>query len=246
MTFSDLVGAGILMAYYLMVVGLVPTLVRVWTKTPVEVVRKAQHILYSLSIFVLLNFFSTWYMAVLAAALLVILAYPVLLLVEKSHFYEKYFVDRLPWRGGELRKQLIYVQLSFAVLIFVCWGLLGYSWHYVAAVAVVGWGFGDATAALVGKAWGRRHVIHRLVERAKTLEGTGAMIVVSAGAMFFTLLFYAGISWYLSLAISIIVAPVCGLVELFSRKGTDTLTVPFSAALLVMSFMYLFSLLGWY
>jgi hypothetical protein len=38
---------------------------------------------------------------------------------------------------------------------------------------------------------------------------------------------------------------VCGVVELFSRRGTDTLTVPLSAAALILPLAYLFSLLGW-
>ena len=77
---------------------------------------------------------------------------------------------------GELRKQLIYVQLSFALLILIFWGVLGVDWRYVAAVAIMGWGFGDAAAALIGKAFGRRRVFHYLVDLGKTYEGTAAVI----------------------------------------------------------------------
>jgi hypothetical protein len=45
--------------------------------------------------------------------------------------------------------------------------------------------------------------------------------------------------------ISLAVAPLAGIVELFSRRGTDTLTVPLAAAVLVMPLTYLFSLVGW-
>lgn len=241
---SDLTGAGILMAYYLVACLLLPTLLKMWAKAPTELVRKLQHVAYSLSIFLLLKLFSAWYLAVTAAFLLVLLAYPVLYFIEKSSFYKKNFVDRRSG-GGELRKQLIYVQLSFAILIFIYWGLLGTRWYYVIAVAVMAWGFGDAAAALVGKAFGRRRVFHRLIEGAKTYEGTLAMIVVAGAALFFTLLLYAGQSWQTSLLISVIVAPVCGMVELFSRRGTDTLTVPLSTAALVLPLIHFFSWLGW-
>jgi phytol kinase len=241
---SDLLGAVILVAYYLVFLLLLPTLLKVYLKAPTELVRKIQHVAYSLSIFLLLELFSAWYLAIAAAFSLVIIAYPVLIFIEKSAWYQKTFVDRSV-KGGELRKQLIFVQLSFAVLIFVFWGLFGASWHYIVAVAVMAWGFGDAAAALIGKAFGRRRVLNFLMDGGKTYEGTGAMILFAGLAAFFTLLVYAGQPWHISLLISIIVAPVCGIVELFSRRGTDTLTVPLSAAFLMMPLIHLFSFLGW-
>jgi len=241
---TDLVGAIILVAYYLLAVAMMPILLKYWFDIPSEYIRKMHHVGYSLSIFLLLNLFSTWYMAIGAAFLLVILGYPALLLVEKMPFYKRLFVDRTKSKG-ELRKQLIYVQLSFALLIFIFWGLLGTSWHYIAAVAVMAWGFGDAAAALVGKAFGRRKVIHRYIERAKTLEGTAAMIGVACLALFLTLIFYAGMSWLSSLIIALVAAPVCGLVELFSKKGLDTLTVPLGTSFVILPLAYLLMFLGW-
>lgn len=241
---NDLAGAGILLAYYLIIVALLPILLKYIFKVQTEYVRKTHHIAYSLSIFLLLNLFSTWYYAVGAAFLLMLLGYPALLIVEKTTFYRQYFVDRTKGKG-ELRKQLIYVQLSFALLIFIFWGLLGTSWHYIAAVAVMGWGFGDAAAALVGKAFGKRHMLHRYIEKAKTFEGTIAMIIAAGMATFFTLLFYAGLPWLQSLLISLVAAPVCGIVELFSKRGSDTITVPLSASAVIIPLVYLFSVLGW-
>lgn len=241
---SDAIGAAVLMVYYLVFLLLLPTALKVWAGVPTELVRKIQHVNYSLSVFLLLEMFSAWYLAIAAAFLLVLLAYPVLVVIEGSSWYKKAFVDRAA-KGGELRKQLIYVQLTFAVLIFIFWGLLGSNWHYIVAVAVMAWGFGDAAAALVGKAFGRRRVIHSFIDGAKTYEGTAAMILFAGLATFFTLLIYAGKPWYTSLLISAIVAPVSGAVELFSRRGTDTLTVPISAAVLIMPLVQLFSFLGW-
>jgi phytol kinase len=232
------------MAYYLLFCLLLPTLLYIRANAPKELVRKFQHVAYSLSIFLLLELFSSWYAAVGAAFLLVLLAYPVLLLVEKTTWYRKNLVDRKA-RGGELRKQLLYVQLSFAILIYIFWGLLGVRWQYIIPVAVMAWGFGDAAAALVGKAYGRRRVLHKLIEGAKTYEGTLAMILVSGMALFLTLLLYAGKPWQASLFIAVIVAPVIGAVELFSRRGLDTLTVPLSAAGLILPLVYFFSIIGW-
>jgi phytol kinase len=240
---SDLWGAGILLMYYIVTCFVVPTLLKIWS-VPNEWVRKLQHVAYALSIFILLEMFSSWYIAIAAAFLLVIVAYPFLMLIERSSFYKRFLTDRTSL-GGELRKQMLYVQLCFAILIFFYWGVHGDRWQYVIAVAVMAWGFGDAAAALVGKAFGRHRIIHSLIEGAKTCEGTTAMIVVATLASFITLLFYVDLSWYLSLLISGIVGSVCGVVELFSRRGLDTLTVPLTAALLTMPLVYLFSLTGW-
>ncbi|MEW6663193.1 MAG: diacylglycerol/polyprenol kinase family protein [Bacillota bacterium] len=238
---GDVTGMATLMVYYLVFLILLPTLLKIFGRVPTELVRKIQHVVYSFSVFILLEMFSAWYLAIMAAFLLAMLAYPVLIFAEKNSWYKKAFVDRTA-KGGELRQQLVYVQLSFTVLIFIFWGLLGSSWHYVMAVAVMAWGFGDAAAALVGKAFGRRRIHHRLIDAGKTYEGTGAMVLFAGLAIFFTLWFYAGKPWYTSLFMSIMVAPVCGIVELFSRRGTDTLTVPLSAALMITPLVHLFSL----
>jgi phytol kinase len=240
---NDLIGAGVLLSYYLVVCIFVPTLLKYWLKVPLEWTRKTQHVAYSLSIFLLLKLFSSWFVAILAASLLILLAYPALLWIEKTAFYKKYMVDRSA-RGGELRRQLLYVQACFAILILIFWGMLGEKWHYLIAVSVMAWGFGDAAAALVGKAYGKRRFFNRYIEGAKTLEGTTAMIVFAGMALFLTLLLYAGLPWLTSLLTAAIVAPVLGVVELFSRRGADTLTVPLSAASLLLPLLHLFSLAG--
>ena len=241
---DDIIGAAILMAYYLVILVALPTALRAWTRTPKEVVRKFQHVGYSMSVFILVRLFAKWYMAIAASFLLVLLAYPVLILLERTPFYKKGFVDRTA-RGGELRKQLLMVQLSFSLLIAVFWGLLGRRWHYLIPVAVMAWGFGDAAAALVGKFWGKRHVVHRWIEGAKTWEGTWAMMAFAAASVFLTMFFYWRQSWYVSLIVALVAAPLSGFTELFSWRGADTLTVPLVTACVILPLVYLFSCLGW-
>ena len=240
---SDLAGVLILVGYYLFMLLLLPTILKTKARVPTEIVRKLQHILYSLSIFLLLELFSEWYLAIAASFLLLVTGYPVLLLVENSRWYRKTFVDRVK-KGGELRKQLLFVKLSFAVLITVYWGLLGPEWKYAIAAAVMAWGFGDAAAALVGKSLGIDRVLHRLIDVGKTIEGTGAMILFAGLGIFFTLLLYANLPWYLSLIVSLAAAPVSGVIELFSKKGTDTFTVPFFTSIIVAALVTLLTYLG--
>jgi phytol kinase len=228
-----LIGTVTLLAYHLVVVFALPLALRVATPLPLEVVRKAQHVGYALSMFLLLGLFEHWYLAVAGAFALPLLAYPLLTMWERHPSYRRLLTDRSAG-GGELRRQMMYVQGAYAVLIGVFWGGLGPDWRPLVAAATMLWGFGDAAAALVGKFVGRRRVVHRAIEGAKTYEGTVAMVAAGAAATFFTLLLYGGAPWWVSLGAAALVAPLAGVVELFSRRGFDTLTVPLvSAAALV-------------
>ena len=240
MLLNDLIGLGLYIGF-IIALGLPAILLKAFTKMPFELMRKIYHMVITLSIFPLVKYFSAWYMAVLAAFLLVLIAYPLLAVVEKSSFYKRIAVER---EGGEFKSSLIIVQVSIALMIFVFWGLLGAQWKYVAVVAVLAWGFGDAAAALVGKNFGRRRILHPRIQGPKTMEGTEAMFVTAGLAIFFTFLIYAGQPWLVSLAVALLVAPVCAVVELFSNRGMDTLTVPISTGLAVLTLMSLFAFLG--
>jgi dolichol kinase len=237
---NDWIGLGLYLGFFI-IVGAPAILLKVLFNVPFELTRKIYHLFITFSIFPLVTLFSAWYMAVLAACTFALLAYPLLALVEKAPFYRRIAVER---EGGEFKRSLIIVQVSLAFMIFFFWGLLGPEWKYVAVVAVMAWGFGDAAAALVGKKYGRRPIRHPRIEGAKTMEGTEAMFVTAGLAIFFTFILYAGHPWQISLTVALLVAPVCALVELFSNRGMDTLTVPISTGLAVLSLMSLISYLS--
>lgn len=240
MLFNDLVAVGLYFTFIISV-GLPVILIKAYLNLPFEVTRKLYHLVITLSIFPLVKAFSTWYMAVLAVFLLVLIAYPVLARVENSSLFRRIAVER---KGGEFKRSLIIVQVSIALLLFVFWGLLGDAWKSIAIVAVMAWGLGDAAAALVGKAIGRRRIRHPGIHGTKTYEGTLTMFATSGLAVFLTLLMETTQTWQVSLAIALLVAPVCALVELFSNHGMDTLTVPISTGLAVLSLMSLFAFFG--
>lgn len=240
MAHNDLIGFGLLLGYFV-AMGLPMILLKAFDKVPFEVARKLYHLVIALSIFPMLKLFSSWYAAVLAALALVLLVYPLLAALENTSVFERIAVER---EGGEFKRSLIIIQLAIILLIVFSWGLLGADWKYIAAVAIMAWGFGDAAAALVGKAIGRKRIRHPRIEGAKTVEGTLAMLVVAGLAIFFTLLLYAGQTWQVSAAVALLVAPVGAAVELFSRRGMDTLTVPLSVGASVLALMLALSLAG--
>ncbi|MDF1521849.1 MAG: hypothetical protein P1P87_03405 [Trueperaceae bacterium] len=241
---ETLIGTAILMGYYGLTLAALPIALRAWTPVPHELVRKGQHVAYALSVFLLLGLFQTWYLAVAAASLLVVVAYPVLALWERHASYRRLLTDRTRG-GGELRRQMLLVQATFALLITVFWGGMGPAWRPLVATAAMVWGFGDAAAAVVGRSLGRHPVANRAVHDPKSVEGSVAMAVAAAGAAFATLLWYGGHAWWVSLVAALVVAPIAATVETFSRGGLDTLTVPLSAAAALFPWLLLTAAVGW-
>lgn len=235
---GDVGATAVLLGYYAVVLGVVPMAVKASTRVPDEVVRKFQHVGYAASIFIVLGLFERWYAAVIANALLVLIAYPLLAALERRDAYHQLLTDRTE-EGGELRRQVLYVHLTFVVLIAGLWGALGPATKPVIAAAVMAWGLGDAAAALIGKFVGRREVEHPAVERAKTVEGTAAMAVAAVAAIALSLALYGGASWAVAIPVALIAGPLAGLIELVSRDGVDTITVPLGTAVAVLVLLVL-------
>lgn len=205
---------------------------------PREYVRKLMHTVCFLSIFVLTGAFDVWYLAVGACALLALIIYPALALAEKHPRYAALFNER---SKGEVKNSMVLVFLMMAVMIAIFWGVLGEGFKYITVVAILAWGFGDAAAALVGQKFGRHQVTIPLAEQRKTWEGTFAMFVVAFLAIFVSLLIYATLRWYLCLPVALAVAAVSAFTELVSRKGRDTINVPFATALPLFLLVYFLS-----
>lgn len=240
MLLKFLTGFGMFVGYYLIAILLLLT-VKVSLKPPKELFRKMLHLTCAMSVLVLLYVFDTWYLAFFAAILFAIALYPLISYAERFPRIMEILIQR---RDGEIKSSLIIVFYMMAVLIGIFWGWLGEEWKYIIVVSIMAWGFGDAAAALVGKAFGHNPIRHAPVNGSKTWEGTIAMYCVSVAVIFVSLLFQTSYPWYLCLAGALLVAPVCALVELISSNGIDTITVPFAAAISISSLNILFSFMG--
>ena len=223
---ESLHGLTVLLGYLLAVV--VPlALVKRFVEIPSELTRKLLHLMITGSVFVWLYAFSTWYASAFSAAVLAALLYPLLTLIERLPWYSKVLAER---RLGEVKKSMVVFFLMMVILMTVFWGWLGPDSKYIIVVAVLAWGCGDAAAALVGKTFGRYYLTSRFIEGKKTVEGTASMYAVSVLAIFITTLLYTGKPWFVCLAIGLLVAPTSALVELSTRRGMDTITVPIAVA----------------
>ncbi len=206
-----------------------------------ELFRKMLHIICVILVLLPVYLFNIWYHAVLSVLVCIIIVYPLLCHAERHPQYGSFFSER---KNGEVKTSFLLVSLMILLLITVFWGWLGTEWKYNIVVAVLAWGLGDAAAAIVGKAFGRHYLEHPLIEGKKTVEGTLAMLVVSCFVIGIVTTLYAVLPWYLCLTLALLVSPVCAIVELFSKGGTDTITVPLSAAASVYGLVSLFTHLG--
>lgn len=119
---------------------------------------------------------------------------------------------------------LILYSLSFTLLV-----VLFPSRPDVVAAGILPMAYGDSSAALVGRRFGRRRTLN-----GKTVEGSAAMFTVSLVSLMLGLAFISSVQsldLIKSLAPAVAAAIVCMLVEALSPRGLDNLMVPILGAL---------------
>ncbi|MCM1480196.1 MAG: TSUP family transporter [Muribaculaceae bacterium] len=197
---------------------------RLLFKIPKAVWRKMLHMVaYTSSVFMI--FVSdSWLVPTICCTLFAAVVYPILHLAEKQKWYGELFVQKA---NGEVKKSLLLLFLTNAVLIAVC-GALGKI--YIAVTAIITWGIGDTAAALVGINFGKHRVKIPLADPKKTWEGTAAMAVTDLIVCFVLLMILSDLSVPRCVIFSLVAAPISAYAELISHNGNDTVSVPVSIA----------------
>ncbi|MCD8144584.1 MAG: TSUP family transporter [Oscillospiraceae bacterium] len=192
-----------------------------------EARRKVLHTVAFLLILVILLASEHWYVPTLLSVLFVAIVYPVLKLCETKNFYASLFQERT---AGEVRKSLVLLFGTSAVLIALFWGVLGSELTVISSV--LAWGLGDEAAALIGKRFGRHKLGWRFADRQKSYEGSGGMLCVSFLAVLVSLTVggVPGITAFWAAVLSAVAATVT---EAVTKKGYDTVTVPWAAAVVI-------------
>ncbi|MDL2205666.1 TSUP family transporter [Eubacteriales bacterium OttesenSCG-928-N13] len=204
-------------------------------RLPRELFRKMLHILALFSGVVLMRITSDWRAASLSALLFAALVYPALKLLERWEGYANLFVQRRP---GEVKTSLLLLFVMFALLIAVCWGWL--DMPYLATASILMWGLGDAAAALVGKRFGKHHIGLRIADHHKTWEGSCAMALVAFVVGAIVLILSAPYPAWAALLMALVSGIAAAFVEMITRNGHDTVTVPIAVAALMYLLMMLF------
>jgi|GEM_PF-560137 len=241
----DLTGAIALVVYYMIFVSAIAGLSILARRTGVgehshavragsvlrELVRKSYHVMCSTSALILILHFRNWYAAVAAVGGIFTVGLALMWVGGKVKSVRQISISRTAG-FREIIQQALYVQATMTILLVVFWGVLGPTYRFYVAAGLLVWGLGDAAAAVVGKRLGKKHFRCRIFDRAKTLEGMGAMIVTSFVVLVPVLVFLARASVTASLLTAAVVAVAAGFVEATSHKGLDTLSIPIAVAAL--------------
>lgn len=126
-------------------------------------------------------------------------------------------------RGGKGNLGTVYFPVSLLILVILTFGVL--KRPEIGAIGILIMGYGDGLAAAIGSKYGK----HKLVF-GKSLEGTVTMFVASLVVALAVGLFYYPVWTALILAVG--VSAFATLIELFTPKGLDNLSVPLSASLI--------------
>ena len=222
-------------ALYIAVMGVLMLAARALVRIPDELFRKLLHFVLLGAYIPFLFAFDTWWGAVCFAALLIVILFPVLILAAKIPKFSSFVNER---KKGEFKSSMVLALGMMVVSISVCWGI--FDDRYLVMACMYAWGVGDAFAALVGKRFGKHKIGWSFVDQKKSYEGSVAMIVTSAIAVFTVLMLRGGLTALESAVIAVAAATASAFVELVSKGGVDTVTCPSAAMAVIIPMLYVF------
>lgn len=221
---------------YIISLAVILIVIRFSVKVKDHIFRKLLHFVAFTSIIPLVLSTDIWWISVAVEILFLILVICGLLFFERFSFYSGLFVEKAK---HEVLFSFISLFGLITLLVAVFWGALGREHLFIAVGSIMAWGPGDGIAAIVGKEFGKHKLSGRAIEGTKSVEGSIAMAVTSFACLLPTLLLMSPLPWYVSLTVSLAVAPAASLTELFTKGGWDTVTVPaVSAALLSITMIW--------
>lgn len=229
-----LLGTFNILIYFVIAAG-TALLCRMLFTIPEEIFRKTLHFILLGSFLVFIFSYPTWQSTTLAAIVFEILVYPILIFFEKFKGYSELTTER---KKGELKNSLLLVFTMFAIVVAICWGILGDK--YLALASLYAWGIGDAFAALIGKKFGKHKIKAPRLDGKKSYEGSLSMFVVSFVTVTVILLQRGSLGVIPCIIIALLVAAVATVTELYSKNGNDTIICPLSAMVVLLPLIYFF------
>jgi len=198
---------------------------------PQDFTRKVVHIGAGMWVFGVLALFDTWYIGVIPFTTFIVLNY----LAYRFRLFEA--VDTHDSSPGT-----IYFALSVALLFGAFWRTNSpQDRSAIAAAGVMAMTWGDALASIIGRRWGRHR--YTVWGDTRSFEGSAAMLLASATAIFLTLRLVPGsllspqstpLRLQTCMAGALAGALTATVAEGISPSGSDNLSVPLLAALAVL------------
>ncbi|HHX02539.1 MAG TPA: hypothetical protein GX739_07735 [Firmicutes bacterium] len=223
MSTLDWIGVGMFFLYFITGAGSI-ALISLLMKVPKEIMRKAYHLMACGSVFVLLAYFDHWYGALAAIGLFFLAVFVVVPLGMRLPL-RKISIQR-GGTIGEILYQAGLFGLGLAVLISLIWGLMGEEYKIHIAVGITALGLGDASAALIGKYFGKTKLRLKLFDRRKTIEGSLAMVGFAFIGIFLLLLLFTDIPVGLTFVSAVVLALLSAFLEAVAVHGLDTIIIP--------------------
>lgn len=215
---------------YILTFAMVLLVIRFTTKVPDYIFRKLLHIVAFTSILPLVLCTEDWRAAVLVEISFLVVIIAALHFFERFAFYRKLLVEK---GKHEVITSFTMLFSLMTILIAVFWGGFGDDCAYISVAAIMAWGPGDGAAAIVGKNWGRHKLSGPHIEGIKSVEGTMAMGLTSFVCTLATLLLLSDVPLLCALALCAVIAPIAALVELYTKHGLDTVTVPMASSVIL-------------
>ncbi|MFQ3663730.1 MAG: phosphatidate cytidylyltransferase [Chloroflexaceae bacterium] len=229
MTTQDWIGLGVSYAYATGLLVLAEV-IRRWRGYPQDFTRKIVHIGAGMWVFGVLALFDTWYIGIIPFASFIVINY-------------------ILWRYKVLESMdapdsspgTVYFALSVTLLFLAFWRTNSPDDKgYIAAAGTMAMTWGDSMAAIIGKRFGQHR--YNVAGGTRSWEGSVAMLIASAIAMFLTLVLVPGsalgpltppLASSTAVAAALTGALVAAVAEAFSPAGTDNLSVPLLAGTVV-------------
>ncbi len=231
MTTRDLIGLGVSYGYAFALLALAEV-VRRWRGYPQDFTRKIVHVGAGMWVFGVLGLFDTWYIGLIPFASFIFLNYI---------FYRYRIFDAMD--AEDSTPGTVYFAFSISLLFLLFWRTDSpQDRGFIAAAGTMAMTWGDSMASIFGRRLGKHH--YTVAGSTRSFEGSAAMFIASALAMFLTLSLVPGsplspLSSPLGLATSLVAtitaAIVATLAEAVSPSGTDNLNVPLLAGLTIFA-----------
>lgn len=200
-----------------------------------ELYRKIMHLFGAFSIFPFL-YTSNYLITFTYISIFTVIVFLGLLITGKSKMFKKYVVER---NLGEVKYSFLMSFSVLALLTLFYWGLLGDKYRFIIYVSYIVWGVGDAVASLVGQKFGRSlFKSNSTINPNKTKEGTFVNLCFSTVVSLILLLTLTSYCYTYVVFTSLVVGIVASLVELVTKKGFDTLSVPISVSITLLISTY--------
>ena len=205
-------------------------IVRAIFPVPDYIFRKLLHVVAFTSILPLVTFTDSWLAAVITELVFLIVIIVALHFFEHFEFYGKLFVEK---GKHEVITSFILLFAMMTGMLAVYWGGFGDGYVYIVVASIMAWGPGDGAAAIVGRRFGRHKLSGPHIEGVKSVEGSAAMAITSFVCTLGVLLAMSGMPVMKSVAVSAVVAAASAAVELYTKHGLDTITVPIAASIIL-------------